>query len=111
MTITLIATPEPTDPVEPVVAPSRFNLAGFCQACLTYRCTDPDCVARWARLAWAVCCQCGGSGYEDYFESGPDLATVRCDWCTGGLVEVPAVDRGAAPGSRPVSAVAGEGRP
>jgi hypothetical protein len=108
MTIALIAASEP---VEPVVAPSRFNLAGFCQVCLIHRCTDSDCVTRWGRLAWAMCCQCGGSGYEDYFESGPDLATVRCEWCTGGLVEVPAVNPGTAPGSWPVPDVAGQGRP
>lgn len=83
----------------------RFNLAGFCQVCLVHGCTNPVCVAKWDRLRWEVCVHCGGSGYEDYPQYGPERACVLCDACTGEGIEVVPVD------PVPLAVAFGWGRP
>lgn len=69
----------------PVLRPSRINDAGFCIYCLLPQCASARCISQYADSEWAVCPDCGGTGYHGG-DVDPENAHRRCR-CWGGLVD------------------------
>ena len=64
--------------------PSRLNDGGFCIYWQYPDCRKARCIAQHAASEWALCPECGGTGYVGG-DVDPENASRRCT-CWGGLM-------------------------
>ena len=67
------------------VKPPRLNFAGRCLYCLERDCRSRECEALYERSRWVVCPECDG-------REGDEASSIRCGWCTFGVVEIAPTD-------------------
>ena len=67
------------------VKPPRLNFARRCLYCLDRDCCSPWCEAMYERSRWVVCPECDG-------REGDEASSIRCEWCTFGVVEIAPAD-------------------
>jgi hypothetical protein len=76
---TPVLTPVAVPALPDLVAPPRYNFAGFCIMCEERGCRSTACAEFYAARTWQVCPSCGGSGRERV--SGRDCG------CLFGVIE------------------------